>query len=54
MGNNTNPDTIIDDIRELLIDFGLPVIILLVAAVLLITGIDGEVKTILAAFLRGE
>lgn len=38
----------LDDIRELLIDFGLPLIILIILTVLLATGIDGEVKTLFA------
>lgn len=38
----------IDDIRELLTDFGLPVVIIGVCAWLLASGIDGEVKSILA------
>ena len=42
------PDSKLDDIRELLTDFGLPVIIIIVCAILLFTGIDGEVKSILA------
>lgn len=34
--------------KEILIEFGLPVLVLLTCAVLLIWGIDGEVKTALA------
>jgi len=49
MVNNNNPkESTIDDIRELLVDFGLPVIIIIVCALLLAFNIDGEVKSILA------
>lgn len=41
-------DTTLDDIRELLVDFGLPFLIIITCGVLLISGIDGEVKSILA------
>jgi hypothetical protein len=34
--------------KDILIDFGIPVFILTTCAVLLIAGIDGEVKTALA------
>jgi hypothetical protein len=37
----------IDAVREILVDFGLPVLIILVCLVLLLTGRDGEVKTML-------
>ena len=37
-----------DDIRQLCVDFVLPVLIMVMAFVLLLTGIDGEVKTIMA------
>ena len=42
-------DTRLDDIRELLIDFGLPVLIIIILTVLLATGIDSEVKTLFAS-----
>ena len=42
------PDSKLDDIREILMDFGLPVIIIIVCLILLLTGRDGEVKAILA------
>ena len=48
MSTQPEPHKTIDDVRELLVDFGLPVIIILVAMTLLLTGKDGEVKTILA------
>lgn len=38
-----------DDIREILVDFGLPFTVLLITGVLLLTGRDSEVKTIFAA-----
>lgn len=34
-------------LRDILIDFGLPLVIITFAFVLLLTGIDGEVKSIL-------
>lgn len=34
--------------RDVLIDFGLPIFILAMLFTLLLTGIDGEVKTLLA------
>ena len=37
------------NLRELLIDFGLPALILVLLFILLLTGIDGEVKTLMAA-----
>jgi len=43
-----NPDDKIDDIRELLVDFGLPFLVLIILTILLATGIDGEVKTLFA------
>ena len=38
----------LDDIRELCVDFGLPALVIGITAALLLTGRDGEVKTILA------
>ncbi len=35
------------EVTDLVVDFGLPVVIILVAMTLLLTGVDGEVKTIL-------
>lgn len=35
--------------RDILIDFGLPALILIMLFILLLTGIDGEVKTLFAA-----
>jgi hypothetical protein len=48
MAPETDKDSVLDDIRELCVEFGLPALIMLIAFVLLLTGIDGEVKTILA------
>jgi len=42
------PDSDLDDIREILIDFGLPLVLLIILTILLATGIDGEVKTLFA------
>lgn len=47
MTNGSTKSTI-DSIRDILVDFGLPVFILSICAVLLLTGSDGEVKAILA------
>lgn len=33
--------------KDILIDFGLPALLLLICAALLFTGIDGEVKSVL-------
>ena len=35
--------------KDILIDFGLPALILVMLFVLLVTGIDGEVKTLMSA-----
>ena len=48
MSDQPKTDSLLDDIRELLVNFGLPVIIIIVCALLLWKGIDGEVKSILA------
>ncbi len=48
MSEQPKPDSQLNDIREILTDFGLPVLIIIVCTILLITGIDGEVKSILA------
>ena len=45
---NNGKDNRMDDLRELLVDFGLPVIIIITCALLLALHIDGEVKSILA------
>ncbi len=47
MSENPTPDSKIDDIRELCTDFGLPALILVICAILLLTGKDGEVKAIM-------
>ena len=48
MSEQEPKDSLIDDIRELCVAFLLPAMILVFAFVLLLTGIDGEVKTIMA------
>ena len=48
MNDASKPDSIIDDIRELLVDFGIPVLVLIILTFLLCTGIDSEVKTLFA------
>lgn len=42
-------DSILDDWRELLVDFGLPALLIIILSLLLAFHIDGEVKTLLAA-----
>ena len=42
-------DSALDDIRELCVDFVLPALLIIILALLLAFGIDGEVKTLLAA-----
>ena len=37
-----------DNIRDTLIDFGLPALLIVVCTILILTGKDGEVKSILA------
>mgnify|MGYP003394463230 CR=1 FL=1 len=41
--------TTLDDIRVFCVDFGLPVLIIVILALLMAFGIDSEVKTLLAA-----
>jgi hypothetical protein len=48
MTTPTNPDSKIDDIREFCVDFGLPLVVLIILAVLMATGIDSELKTLFA------
>ncbi len=48
MSNQPQPHTTLDDIREICVDFGLPALVIVICAVLLFTGKDGEVKAILA------
>ena len=38
-------------VYDCLIDFGLPALLIVVLAVLLVTGTDGEVKTLMAALV---
>lgn len=42
------PDTVLDDIRELCIEFFLPAMVIVITGALLWTGRDAEVKTIFA------
>jgi hypothetical protein len=49
MTTPTPPKTDMSDIYQLLVGFGLPVILLLILSGLMIAGIDGEVKTLMAA-----
>jgi hypothetical protein len=44
----TPPRDIITEVQELLVSFGLPALIIIVCALLLWAGIDGDVKAILA------
>jgi len=48
MNDLAKPDSVLDDIRELCVDFGLPALVIVITGLLLFTGKDGEVKTILA------
>ena len=48
MSTPPNPDSKLDDIREFCIDFGLPVVVLVICAVLMGLGIDSEIKTLFA------
>ncbi len=48
MSEQPKPDSLLDDIRELCMDFVLPTLVLIIAFVLIYTGRDGEVKAILA------
>lgn len=52
MLENTTPaapkDSVIDDIRELLVDFGLPALVMVITGALIFTGRDGELKTVFA------
>jgi len=41
-------DTVLDDLRELCIEFGLPAMVIIITGALLWTGRDSEVKTIFA------
>jgi hypothetical protein len=49
MSEQPKPDSYLDDLRELLVDFGIPVLLLVILTVLLLTGINSEVKTLFAA-----
>ncbi len=49
MPDESKPESTIDDVRELCVDFGIPFVLLIILAALLVTGIDGEVKTLFAA-----
>ncbi len=37
-----------NELRDFCVDFGLPALIIIMAFILLISGVDGEVKTILS------
>ncbi len=49
MSTQPNPQSTIDDVRELCVDFGIPVVVLVILAALMLTGTDGEVKTLMAS-----
>jgi len=51
MSTEPKPQSTMDDVRELLIDFGLPMVILVMLFTLMLTGIDGEVKTLMAGVI---
>ena len=51
MSTQPKPKSTLDDWRELCVDFGLPLIILAMLFTLLLTGIDGEVKTLMAGVI---
>jgi len=48
MSNQPQPVSCLDEIKQILVDFGLPALIIIVSMVLLLTGVDGEIKTVLA------
>lgn len=48
MNDELKKNSTLDDIREFCVDFGIPVLVLLILAILLGVGIDGEVKTLFA------
>ena len=47
MSDYPPPGSHLDDIRELLVDFGLPALVIVITSALLWTGKDGEVKAIM-------
>ncbi len=49
MVTSPKPQTTLDDWREILIDFGLPALVIVITGTLLFTGRDSETKTIFAA-----
>lgn len=51
MSTQPKPQHTFDDWRGLCVDFGLPLIILAMLFTLLLTGIDGEVKTLMAGVI---
>ena len=51
MSTRPKPYKTIDDVKEICVDFGLPLIILAMLFTLLLTGIDGEVKTLMAGVI---
>ncbi len=49
MSTPTPPESNIDELKDILIDFGIPVLLIIILSLLLIFKVDGEVKTLLAA-----
>jgi len=51
MSTQPKPKSTIGDVQEICVDFGLPLVILAMLFSLLMTGIDGEVKTLMAGVI---
>jgi len=51
MSTQPKPKSTIGDVQEICVDFGLPLVILAMLFTLLMTGIDGEVKTLMAGVI---
>ncbi len=49
MVTSPKPQSTLDDWRELLVDFGLPTLVLFITAALIWSGRDGEIKTLFVA-----
>ncbi len=49
MSTPTPPESNVDELKDILIDFGIPVLLIIILSLLLIFKVDGEVKTLLAA-----
>ncbi len=47
--SSRKPQPTLDEVREILVDFGLPFVVLTITGGLILTGRDSEVKTIFAA-----